>query len=166
MPRDFLTFFPRQDIVTIIGIILNFSASLEKMGEELKYSKQREMVLQAVGRLPGHPNAAEVYEEVKKECASISLATVYRNLNTMADHGLIGKVCLPEGADRFDKESHLHDHMICTCCGDVIDLPPAPWQQTYAEIETNTGFAPEGHRLIVYGLCSECLKAQQKEDAV
>lgn len=114
-----MTFFPRQDIVNIIGIILNYSASLEKVGEEMKYSKQREMVLQAVGRLPGHPNAAEVYEEVKKACASISLATVYRNLNTMADHGLIGKVCLPEGADRFDKETHLHDHMICTCCGDV-----------------------------------------------
>ena len=67
MPRDFLTFFPRQDIVTIIGIILNFSASLEKVGEELKYSKQREMVLQAVGRLPGHPNAAEVYERMDEE---------------------------------------------------------------------------------------------------
>ena len=132
----------------------------------MKYSKQREMVLQAVGRLPGHPNAAEVYEEVKKACASISLATVYRNLNTMADHGLIGKVCLPEGADRFDKETHLHDHMICTCCGDVIDLPPAPWQQTYAEIEEKTGFTPESHRLVVYGLCSECFKAQQKENAV
>ena len=56
--------------------------------------------------------------------------------------------------------------MICTCCGDVIDLPPAPWQQTYAEIEEKTGFTPESHRLIIYGLCSECFKAQQKENAV
>ena len=74
MPRDFLTFFPRQDIVTIIGIILNISASLEKVGDELKYSKQREMVLQAVGRLPGHPNAAEVYEEVKKRMCIYQLS--------------------------------------------------------------------------------------------
>ena len=41
-----------------------------------------------------------------------------------------------------------------------------PWQQTYAEIEEKTGFTPESHRLIVYGLCSECFKAQQKENAV
>ena len=49
----------------------------------MRYSKQRELVLQKVEQLCDHPTAEEIYDEAVKECPGLSLGTVYRNLNTV-----------------------------------------------------------------------------------
>lgn len=66
------------------------SGNADKNGTEAckRMSKQRKKILDLVksGRL-GHPTAAEVYDEVRKSMPNISLGTVYRNLNMLADDG-------------------------------------------------------------------------------
>ena len=63
-----------------------------------RMSKQRRTILDIVksGRL-GHPTAADVYDEVRKTMPNISLGTVYRNLNMLADDGDISRVDLRNG---------------------------------------------------------------------
>ena len=53
----------------------------------MRYSKQRELVLQKVEQLCDHPTAEEIYDEAVKECPGLSLGTVYRNLNGLVDAG-------------------------------------------------------------------------------
>ena len=53
----------------------------------MRYSKQRELVLQKVEQLCDHPTAEEIYDEAIKECPGLSLGTVYRNLNSLGRCG-------------------------------------------------------------------------------
>ena len=53
----------------------------------MRYSKQRELVMQTVQNLCDHPTAEEIYDAAVKECPGLSLGTVYRNLNSLVDAG-------------------------------------------------------------------------------
>ena len=61
----------------------------------MKYSRQRELVREAVEKSSIHPTADEVYQEVRKREPTISLATVYRNLNQLSENHLIRRVVVP-----------------------------------------------------------------------
>ena len=55
----------------------------------MRYSKQRELVMQTVQHLCDHPTAEEIYDAAVKECPGLSLGTVYRNLNSLVDAGRV-----------------------------------------------------------------------------
>ena len=101
----------------------------------MRYSKQSEEVLNTVLNSNNHPDAKEIYELVKLKIPNVSLGTVYRNLNTLAKEGLIRKIELDDGNDRFDKTLCLHNHLKCTKCGKVIDITPKLDQKEIKEIE-------------------------------
>ena len=94
----------------------------------LKYSRQREAIKEFLAGTKEHPTADTVYMHVREEFPRISLGTVYRNLNLLADIGEITKITTPDGGDRFDAVTNPHYHVICTSCGRVIDLEMEPLQ--------------------------------------
>ena len=61
----------------------------------MRYSKQRELVLQKVEQLCDHPTAEEIFDLAAKECPGLSLGTVYRNLNSLVDAGRVRRVSIP-----------------------------------------------------------------------
>ena len=79
----------------------------------MRYSKQRELVLQKVEQLCDHPTAEEIYGEAVKDCPGLSLGTVYRNLNSLVDAGRVRRVSIPGKADRFDHTLCWHSHLYC-----------------------------------------------------
>lgn len=87
----------------------------------MRYSKQRELVMQTVQNLCDHPTAEEIYDAAVKECPGLSLGTVYRNLNSLVDAGRVRRVSIPGKADRFDHTLPWHSHLYCTVCGSVAD---------------------------------------------
>ena len=93
-------------------------------------------MLNAILNSNNHPDAKEIYELVKLKIPNASLCTVYRNLNTLANEGLIRKIKLDDGNDRFDKTLCLHNHLKCTTCGKVIDITPKLDQKEIKEIES------------------------------
>ena len=88
----------------------------------MRYSKQRELVMQQVEALQDHPTAEEIYHHARKECPGLSLGTVYRNLNSLVEAGRVRRVSIPGQPDRFDHTLPWHGHLYCTCCGRVEDL--------------------------------------------
>ena len=106
----------------------------------MRYSKQRELVMQTVQALCDHPTAEEIYDAAVKECPGLSLGTVYRNLNSLVEAGRVRRVSIPGKADRFDHTLPWHSHLYCTVCGSVTD----------AEVDERTGDEagqePEGPR--------------------
>ncbi len=125
----------------------------------MKYSRQRELVLQAVRENPIHPTADQVYHILKKDNPQISLATVYRNLNLLSQTGQIVKIPLPNQGDRFDGHTVPHYHMLCQQCGQVFDLQLSLLDGLDEQIQASTGFAVTGHQLIVTGYCPHCQQA-------
>lgn len=82
---------------------------------EKRNTVQKQLVLQAVRELQCHPTADEVYQHVAARHPSISKATVYRNLNSLAEDGLLRRVAMPDAADRFDFTVGPHYHIKCAC---------------------------------------------------
>ena len=67
----------------------------------MRYSKQRELVLRTVEQLCDHPTAEEIFDKAAPECPGLSLGTVYRNLNSLVEAGMVRRVSIPGRADRF-----------------------------------------------------------------
>ncbi|MFR5756247.1 MAG: Fur family transcriptional regulator [Lachnospiraceae bacterium] len=124
----------------------------------MRYSKQSEEVLNTVLNSNNHPDAKEIYELVKLKIPNVSLGTVYRNLNTLAKEGLIRKIELDDGNDRFDKTLCQHNHLKCTTCGKVIDIAPKLDQKEIKEIESKTGFKITDSSFNINGICEKCKK--------
>ena len=86
----------------------------------LKATAQRISVLRNLSKHT-HPTVDELYEEIKKEYPSISLATVYKNLSTLVDCGLVVEVNRPNKKPKFDIFEHPHIHVMCKNCSEVFD---------------------------------------------
>ena len=124
----------------------------------LKYSRQRESIKEYLSSTREHPTADTVYLHVKQEYPNISLGTVYRNLNLLADIGEAIKITPPYGGDRFDGGTHPHYHFCCTKCGRVIDLDLNQLTYVNKEAEKNFDGVIESHSMMFYGTCGECIK--------
>jgi len=88
----------------------------------MKYSKQREHILKTLRENVIHPTADEIYALARKGMPSLSLATVYRNLNQLAENGIIRRIDGLDGSVHFDHNLCKHYHFICTKCNKVYDV--------------------------------------------
>lgn len=124
----------------------------------LKYSRQRASIKEYLINTHEHPTADTVYLHVKEEFPHISLGTVYRNLNLLADMGEITKIPTPDGGDRFDGDIHPHYHVVCTSCGKVIDLMMNEEYIHTINQEAAKYFKGtiDSHKLMFYGTCAKC----------
>lgn len=83
---------------------------------------QREAILKELKHNKKHPTADEIYIKLRISMPQLSLATVYRNLEQMADLGLIRKISIAGRQARFDGETECHFHLRCTKCGFVRNI--------------------------------------------
>jgi len=88
----------------------------------LKSTHQRIIIYEAIYQMKNHPSAELVYEKIKQENPSITLATVYNTLETFAASGLLSKVSSPNGKLRFDPNTSQHNHIYCLNTNDVYDF--------------------------------------------
>ena len=84
-----------------------------------KYSRQREAIKQYLASTCEHPTADTVYMNIRGTYPNISLGTVYRNLNLLAEQGEIIKINCQDGSDRFDANVMPHYHFLCNECGKI-----------------------------------------------
>ena len=84
-------------------------------------TRQRAAILEVVRAEPRHYTAEEIFDRAKKILSTISRATVYNNLNAMADEHLIRRICL-DNADVYDRSFEPHVHLICEKCGGIKDM--------------------------------------------
>ena len=127
----------------------------------LKYSKQRESIMNFLVTRYDHPTAETVYLNIRKEFPNISLGTVYRNLNLLAEIGEIQKLSPGIGPDRFDGNPAPHYHFICRHCGCVMDLTVSGLDHINILAGQDFDGEIEGHITYFYGSCPSC-KASEK----
>src|SRR5437870_12718797 len=95
----------------------------EALGDEGRhFTRQRAAVYEYLKRVDHHPTAEEVFLAVKPRLPRISLATVYKNLEALADCRMISKLTYGDGAARYDIRTDHHYHTRCLSCGKVTDL--------------------------------------------
>ena len=119
-------------------------------------SRQRQVILDEIQRLSSHPSAAELYEIVRRRLPRISLGTVYRNLELLAQSGVIRKLESGGSEARFDGNVEPHYHVRCVRCGRVDDAPGLPGDLLKDEIRDLGGYKVIGYRLELAGICPAC----------
>ncbi|HEX7090382.1 MAG TPA: transcriptional repressor [Longimicrobiales bacterium] len=128
--------------------------ALEANGQ--RFTEQRAAVYRFLTRTDTHPTADEVFTAVRAEIPDISLATVYKALETLVGCGLATKLTYGDGSARYDGRTDPHHHARCLACGAVLDVPGGLDPDALAGLGPVAGFAVEGYRLELVGRCSAC----------
>ena len=120
-----------------------------------RYSGQRELIYQKLVETDEHPTAEMLYQWLKPENPNLSLGTVYRNLNLLAEEGVI--VRMPFPVERYDARTHPHPHFRCKACGRVYDMEDLPYDSGLDQAaEQCSGHQVDRHDLVFFGTCSAC----------
>lgn len=126
----------------------------------VKYSRQRESILKNLQCRKDHPTANMVYESVRQDQPNISLGTVYRNLSMLTESGQILRISTGTGPDHFDGFTKPHVHFVCSYCGQVVDMPEVPMQNTIVKTDVHFDGVIERYELQMYGKCGDCLSIE------
>lgn len=134
---------------------------LKKKGYKL--TPQRRAIVDTIIQSEGkHLTAEEIYDEVKKTCPEIGLATVYRTIQLFEQIGLVSKLQLNDGCSRYEivhsDERHMHHHLICNICNAVIEVEDDLLEQLEEKIKKQYKFKILDHSVKFYGICEECQK--------
>lgn len=117
-------------------------------------------ILQLINTSDKHFTAEQIFFEMKKTQAGISLATVYNNLNALTEKGLIRRIAVDGQADRYDKIKK-HDHLVCKRCGRLADFEFA---DLTAALERQLHSGISAYDLKVYYECPECRNKKHTGD--
>lgn len=125
---------------------------------------QKQIVVQTLDKLKhvkGHLSIDEIYSVIKKDYASISKTTVYRNVRQLAETGTIKQVMLSDGLERYDLNVHDHYHFTCTVCDTIYDVELDELLDFSKCLDENYGFASEQINLSFTGICDSCKSKKQ-----
>ena len=128
--------------------------ALEANGQ--RFTEQRAAVFRFLAGTEIHPTADEVFTAVRSDIPDISLATVYKSLETLVGCGLATKLTYGDGSARYDGRTDEHHHARCVRCGSVLDLPGTLESAALDRLGPIDGFRVEGYRLELVGVCAAC----------
>ena len=124
----------------------------------MKYSRQREAILNYLHTTRSHPSADMIYEHVREEQPNISLGTVYRNLSKLSASGDILKIDTGSGREHYDGFTHAHYHFVCKTCDKVMDIDMPVIEGVNEQAAKSLGISVDNHSMIFYGRCADCSK--------
>jgi Fur family transcriptional regulator, ferric uptake regulator len=128
----------------------------------MRLTTQRQIILEELGKVTSHPTANEVYDMVRRRLPRIGLGTVYRNLELMAENGIILKLEVGGTQKRFDATVSPHYHIRCTSCGKVNDINVAVQEQINQVAENVSNYRVLGHHIEFSGICKSCSEKNMK----
>jgi Fur family peroxide stress response transcriptional regulator len=133
-------------------------ATLQTKGSRLTSHRLALIRLLAVSE--GHPNAMQLYESLRNQFPTISLATIYKTLVLLKEEGQILEIDLHDDSRYDGNKPYPHPHLICTRCTRIFDGDEVTMlQKLTQEIEAKYSFRISRPQLVFYGLCQDCQKA-------
>ena len=129
-------------------------------GSAHKVTPQRVAIIESIFANPHeHLSAEDIYAFLHADHPDISLATVYRTLDILADIGVLQKITFGDGPARYEltrSSPHYHHHLICTRCGRVTEFEEDLLEPLEQAVLAKTGFVVVDHEVKLFGLCPDC----------
>jgi len=121
---------------------------------ELKATPQRLAILENIDHA-GHISIEELFTSLNPKFPSLSLATIYKNLRSMSEVGIVNELNVPGQKNHFELVKECHFHLVCKCCGRIedihLDIDPL-----IDEARHKSQFSIENSELYLSGLCHQC----------
>ncbi|WP_294371886.1 Fur family transcriptional regulator [uncultured Clostridium sp.] len=124
--------------------------------KKLKLTPQRLAVYNYLMNTTSHPSADVIYNDIHVQYPTMSLATVYKALKTLAEVGLIQEINVGEGNFRYDANSNPHPHIQCIKCGKVDDFKYLDLENLNSIAQKNTDYKIISNKVYFYGYCKDC----------
>jgi len=136
-----------------------FESIIQKLRDNgHKITPQRMAIVKILGKSNGHPSVEDIYDQIKKDFPTMSLATVYRNIVLIKSLGEILELGFPDGSNRYDgNKPYPHPHLICVKCKKIVDPDLESLDDMKNELAAETHFKILTHRLDFFGICSNCM---------
>jgi Fur family transcriptional regulator, peroxide stress response regulator len=128
-----------------------------------KRSQQRERMLAWLRATDTHPTAAQIHDHLAPEMPSLSLATVYRNLEVLVADGEIDEVPSGVGAARYDGNVEPHHHFNCGGCGRIVDVDVPVPRGLLRRLEGDHGLVSTRVRMSFFGFCGSCERQESTD---
>ena len=144
----------------------NIEQRLNQMLSKLKahdfrLTPQRLAVLKVLAVSEGHPTVERIYETVRAEFPTTSIATIYKTVNLLKQLNEVLELGFPDGSNRYDgNKPYPHPHVICTKCKKIIDPNLGSLKDLTKEVIKQTGFQILNHRVDFFGTCRDCQSCQ------
>jgi len=117
----------------------------------LKATPQRVAILKTIDKL-GHASIEEIHDFLKETFPSMSLATIYKNVNFLKDENILDEINIRNSKSKYEISKHSHGHFVCKVCKKVVDFEMNnvcnPSNEEIAQIDESDVF--------LYGVCREC----------
>ena len=124
---------------------------------DFRITPQRLAVLKILVESQGHPTIDSIYEEVRQDFPTISLATVYKTATLLKGLGEVLELGTRDGSSRYDgNKPYPHLHITCTKCKKIMDFEELPIAALTREVAEKTGFEIKDHQLDFFGICPQC----------
>jgi len=121
---------------------------------KLKVTPQRLGILSLMNSA-GHIDIEELYKKIKESFTSISLATLYKNINAMLEHSLITEVKVPHAKSKYEIAKAPHVHLLCQSCNEFIDLE-LNIATMLQDVSSKSHYKVMDSSIVLSGLCEKC----------
>jgi Fur family peroxide stress response transcriptional regulator len=132
-----------------------FEREIRRAG--VKLTPQRLAIFREVARTGDHPDIVTIFGNVRKTMPTVSLDTVYRTLGLFMKRGLVTTVRPLHERVRFDANTDLHHHFVCTRCGATLDLENGDFDGLPLPRRAAALGRVESRRVELRGVCAACL---------
>lgn len=123
-------------------------------------TKQKQMILDTLKKDHNHPTIQELFEQIVAQ-EEVGQATVYRNMSRMVEEGLVNKIAMSNGVDRYDADLSNHYHLVCRKCGRLMDIFDDKLPERLMKIEKDKHIQIDNTSILLEGICSDCLKKEE-----
>jgi Fe2+ or Zn2+ uptake regulation protein len=125
------------------------------MAAKSRLTNQKIKILEYLRSTKSHPTAEKIFTEVRKSLPAISLTTVYRNLNDLAEKGKVLRMEVNKEY-RYDCDTEPHEHCVCRICGKVIDNATCRRAKRALRTFKSNKFRAESVSIVYSGICKSC----------
>ena len=127
---------------------------------EVRNTRQRRAVANALQALDDFITTQDLHRTLRERGESVSLATTYRIVQSMADAGEVDVLRNGEGEAIYRRceAEHHHHHLICRSCGAAVELQAPDVERWAARTASEHGFVDVDHTVEITGLCAQCAR--------
>jgi len=151
-----------KKLIPYSKLLDDFKLLLRRNG--LKFTVQREMILDVLYNSSEHLTPEELYELVKEQNPNLKtgIATVYRTLSLLEGERIVSSLSFGAQGKKYElgAKEH-HDHMICTSCASIIEFVDEIIERRQQEIAKQFGFDMRDHSMQIYGICKNCKEKEK-----